>query len=128
MAVQRRGDIVSFKAGADLSANQYFIVRLTSAGVVGLASSATQRDIVGVLQNKPKANEPAEVLVRSASGTGKVMLGGTVAIGDDLTTDANGKAITTTTANDEVIGRALEAGAAGDIIEFIPMLSRLAIS
>lgn len=50
---------------------------------------------------------------------GLVKLGGTVAAGDLLTSDANGKAIATTTAGNRYIGIAEQAGVANDVISYL---------
>lgn len=49
----------------------------------------------------------------------KVRLGGTVAAGDLLTSDANGKAVATTTAGHSYIGRAEVAGVLDDVITYL---------
>ena len=49
----------------------------------------------------------------------KVKLGGTVAVGDALTSDANGKAIATTTIGNRVIGFAEVAGVLDDEITYL---------
>lgn len=103
----------TLEAGEDMSAKQYFIVQLDAAGKLEVAEGATDL-IVGVLQNEPQAGENA--LYRH-TGTAKVKLGGTVGIGAWVTTDANGKGVATTTDGDITIGRALEAGVDGDVIE-----------
>lgn len=48
-----------------------------------------------------------------------VVLGGTVAQGDALTSDANGAAIATTTTGNRIIGFAEVAGVAGDEITYL---------
>lgn len=124
MAVQRHGNIVSFESAADLSTKQYHVVKMTSAGKVNLASAGTDVSL-GVLYNKPKTGEAAEVLMRNSAGTGKVIIGGTVTLGAALTANASGKAIATTTAGDQILGYALEAGSADDIIEFMPTTGKV---
>lgn len=52
----------------------------------------------------------------------KVRLGGTVAAGDALTSDANGKAIATTTTANRIIGYAELAGVADDVIPYMRAL------
>jgi len=52
------------------------------------------------------------------AGLSRVTLGGTVNAGDWLTSDANGKAIATTTTGNHVIGRAEAPGVAGDVIDY----------
>ena len=119
MASNVEGNNKGFKAGADLSAKQFFIVKLTAAGIVGLASAATDA-IIGVLQNKPTSGDNADVKLRNSAGTGKVIAGGNIAINDRLTANADGKAIATTTAGNQVFGRAIETAVAGDIFEYMP--------
>lgn len=126
------GSSRTFKSVTDLSAKLYYIVKISAQNTVALASAATDF-IVGVINAKPAvgtAANPAsvDVRLRTAAGTSKVILGGTVTRGDNLTSDANGKAITTTTAADEVLGRALDSGVTGDIIEFLPATQKYAVS
>lgn len=113
MATENIGFVRSREAAASLTTKQHYIVKLDSNGKIALADSATGL-VVGVLQNTPDASEQA---VYAFGGTAKVKAGGTVAIGDWVTTNASGKAIATTTAGDVVIGRALEAAVADDIFE-----------
>lgn len=117
------GGFKNFKSNADLSAKQYYIVKLTADDTVDLAAAATDI-IVGVLYNKPKAPtngkyDNAQVRLASAAGTTRVVAGGTINRGDFITSDANGKAVATTTTGDNVIGRALQSAVAGDIFEFM---------
>lgn len=115
----------NLKAAADYSAKQYYIVKLSADDTVTLASAATDA-LVGVILNKPKAGEAVELFGRWGGGTGKVICGGSVTRLAFLTTDSAGKAVATTTVGDEVIGRALQAGDAGDIIEFAPSNQKFA--
>lgn len=118
MATTRGSGRFVLPASADLSSNQYYVV-VESSGEVALASAATD-NILGVLQNAPVAGDNAEVLGRHANETGKVIAGGTIAVGDKLTTNGDGKAVTTTTANDQVFGIARKAAVANDIVEYEP--------
>ena len=61
------------------------------------------------------AGEMADI---TRGGLGSVTLGGTVKAGDALTSDANAKAIATTTAGDRIIGYADEPDVADDIIDY----------
>ena len=104
----------SENAGEAMTDKQYFIVQQAADGDIELGESATDL-LVGILQNKPAADEPA--LYRFL-GTSKVVAAAAISIGDWVTTDSAGKAVATTTNLQIVIGRALEAaGADGDIIE-----------
>lgn len=108
----------SKKAGADLSAKQFFIVKADSAAndQVVLASAATD-NLLGVMMDKPTSGDYGGVAMIGRGGKVPVQYGGTVAAGDKLTSDANGKAITTTTAGNRVIGIAAKAGVSGDVGE-----------
>ena len=107
------GEALPLKASADLSAKQFFAVKVNSSREYALASAGTDK-IAGSLQNKPEAGINCLVYNR---GTFPVKLGGTVAIGDLLTSDANGKWVVTTTGGDIVAARATQAGVADDVIE-----------
>ena len=101
-------------AGESLASAKYHIVQLDASGNVEIAEGATDL-IVGVLQNKPASGEAA---IYRFLGTSKVVAGGVVTLGDWVTAKSDGRALTTTTDLDVIIGRALETSATdGDIIE-----------
>ena len=105
----------SFLSTNDLSTKQYYIVKVdTSADVSVVLAAAGTDPIVGVLQNKPKAGIAAVV---RWGGSTKVIAGGTITRGDRVTSDSNGKAITTTTNKDVQLGIALQSAVSGDIFE-----------
>lgn len=108
-------------ASEDLSDKQYFIMQLDSDGAIEIGESATDF-LIGVLQNKPESGQAATVRY---VGTTKVVASAAIAIGEEVTSTSAGKAVTTTTDGDFVIGRALEAAAAdGDIIEVQLIMAR----
>lgn len=53
------------------------------------------------------------------SGVALVEIGGTVTRGDALTSDSNGRAITTTTEGDVIVGWSVQSGVIYDLIDFI---------
>lgn len=116
MAVQSNHAVCkSFKAGGDLSAKQFYFVKLSAADTVVVCSGAT--DIpVGVLQNKPAQNETAEVLIL---GESKVSADAALAVGVQIGTSADGQADAKTVSTDSteyVCGTVTVAsGAAADI-------------
>ena len=61
-------------------------------------------------------------------GIPEVALGGTVAAGDPLTSDASGKAVKATAAGNRILGFALVTGASGDIIPYQYSLGTLAVA
>lgn len=107
----------SRKAGADLSAKQYYYVKVNSTDGVVICAAAT--DVPhGILQNAPLSGETAEVML---FGISKVVSGGTIAVGALVGTDGNGKADSKTVSTDAteyVVGRYIgtAAAAASDII------------
>ena len=90
----------SFEASADLSGDQYKIVKLhTVAGQVALAGLG---EGIGILQNKPALGEAAEVRLL---GLSRVVVDGNVDIGDRIKSTASGLAGVAVTANDLALGR-----------------------
>lgn len=128
MSQMNEGPTRGFVSTNDLSAKQYFIVKRGSAANDVILADAATDALVGILMNKPTAAQNATVRLLNAQGTCKVKLGGTVAVGAWLTTDSAGKAISTTTDGDEIVGKALEAGVSGDIIEIVLAHGRLYIA
>ena len=61
-------------------------------------------------------------------GFPEVALGGTVAAGVPLTSDASGKAVKATAAGNRILGFALVSGASGDIIPYQYSLGTLAVA
>jgi hypothetical protein len=98
-------------AGADLSAAQFQIVKLSAAKTVILCAAATDKPI-GILQNTPKSGQAASVCW---NGLSKVVVGATVAFGDTVGTDTNGRAVTYVAGTDTTkygVGQVIEPGAA----------------
>ena len=112
MAVEQITGAIGFKvAAADLSAKQFYSVKVDSTGKIALTGAGELG--LGILQNDPTAGLAANVAI---SGASKAVVGAAVAAGARLSSDANGKLITATAAK-SVVAQALEAGAAnGDII------------
>lgn len=119
MATFTEGNYLSRTAGADLSAKQYYLVKLDSSNEVVLAAAATDK-ILGVLSNAPTDGETAVVRLINSNGTFKVKTAASnISQGARLTSDASGLAVATTTTGDVVFGRALLASVASDIAEYL---------
>lgn len=102
----------AFKANADLSAKQFYIVKLVSAETVDVCSAANDKPI-GILQNKPKAGEAAIVRVL---GVSRVVADGALAVDANYGTSADGQAVAKTASGDLILGRVLEGtSAAGEL-------------
>jgi len=100
----------SFKAKVDLSGKQNLLMKVSADEEVDTAGAGDK--CVGVLMNKPAAaGRGAEVMT---AGVAMLIAGATVAIGDYIKSDAAGKGIKTTTAGDEVVGRAESAANASE--------------
>lgn len=106
---------VSMPAGADLSAKQYYFVKLNASAQVILCAAATDIPF-GVLQNSPTSGQPAEVVV--VGGT-KVVCGAAIATAAVIGTDSAGKADAKTAGTDTTeyaVGLLILASAAdGDV-------------
>lgn len=79
---------ITLPAGADLSAKQYYFVKVNTSGEAVLCSAATDRPI-GVLQNSPRSGEEASVLV--VGGT-KIVASASLDEGTLIGTTSAGKA------------------------------------
>lgn len=112
------GNAETFVAGADLSTKQYlFVVSANGKTVntVGTAGAAAD----GVLWNAPVSGDAATV-VRGGEVNVYVGTGGLTA-GQDVASDATGKAVAATTGQ-TIVGKARETVAAGGLamITFYP--------
>lgn len=114
MATQQQVQSFSYEAGADLSADQYRIMALSSGQVVRQTSSSAQS--AGVLQTNPSAQgDVAEV---AYSGIVKIVAGAAVAQDALIMSDTQGRAITATGSGNRVLGQARSAvAAAGELLE-----------
>ncbi len=95
------------------------LVKLGSTGdYVTLCTGATDQPIgVAFIQGDPLTASGAvgTAIDVVLSGIAEVKLGGTVAAGANLTSNASGGAIATTTAGNRLIGVATVAGVSGDL-------------
>jgi len=101
----------SYIAGADLSAKQYYAVRITAADTVNVGTLGGK--CVGVLVNAPESGRAAEVVT---AGKTKMLAGSTITAGDTVESDALGKAHTKT-GDGYALGVAITAAAAGALFD-----------
>lgn len=101
-------------AAGDLSAKQFCAVGVNSAGRAAIADADDQ--VIGIVQNNPAAGQAANV---AYGGVSKAKLGGTVAAGARVTSNASGEIVAATTGGDSVIGVALTGGASGEIVSIL---------
>lgn len=112
MAFHNRIEAVTKAAGADLSSHKFKIVELDGSGDVILANGAVG---YGVLQNIPEDGEAATVAI---DGESKIIAGATLAIGDWITANSGGWAVTVVSgdvAPIQILGRSEIVAASGDI-------------
>lgn len=114
MAYEIPGFSFTLVAAADLSASQFRFVEVNSTGKAAVPTLAGS--VVGVRQNKPKANEATTIV---HDGISFVEAGGAIAIGGLVTTDATGRAVAATTGQ-QTHGRALETASGAGV--FIAVL------
>lgn len=93
MASEDLGKVVTMVAGEDLSAAQYFVLKLSGNTVVK-ATALTDRPF-GILQNAPGSAGAAEVCI---SGKSKLVCGGSVASNALVGSDSAGKGTAITVA------------------------------
>jgi len=103
---------------SDLSAKTFYAVNLdaTDEENVDIAAGATKFPFP-LLDGAVGASGAKKVGTIALSGRCKVIAGGTIAPGDMLTSDGNGKWVTTTTDKNLYGAIALEIAAADDVIE-----------
>lgn len=86
----------------------------TGIGGAALVAASAGSPVLGILQNRPKANEAGTVM---CDGVTKARAGGTVTVGDYVKVGTGGKIVTSNKADS--IGRALESAVNGDIFTVI---------
>ncbi len=107
--------IPGLKASADLSAKQYYGMKMSGDGTCTVCAAITDK-VVGVLQNAPTSGSAASVADR---GVTKMLAGGTIAAGDIVGVTNAGKAVTIVPGTDTtqyVLGQAVTGGADGEYI------------
>lgn len=116
----------TFLANTDLSANQFYFVRLSSGYLVTAGAGVTGPRAIGVIQDTPVGT--TSVPVRSQvryGGITKVIAGGSFAVGDPISSNTTGQAVkyTATTGSfgtgSQVLGFAVLAGVTGDTSSII---------
>lgn len=114
MAVNNNQTCVTFEAGADLSAKQFFFVSMSSDGQVDPTGDGAAA--IGVLLNDPAAaGRAAEVCI---GGLTRVSAGGSITAGDEVASDAAGEAVAAAT-GDIILGTAVTGGSDGEVISIV---------
>jgi hypothetical protein len=100
----------TYLAGSDLRLKQFFFVTLAADGAIDSSANGAAAD--GVLLNDPNTGEAATVVV---FGRVTVECGTAVTAGALIASDAAGNCVPAAS-SDIILGKALEAGADGQII------------
>jgi hypothetical protein len=108
---------------AEATVASYLIIKAGTAVMSCVAAAAATDKLLGTSDELSHAT--GEVVDMGMGPVHKVTLGGTVAAGDALTSDANGKAIATTTTGNRIIGYAEIAGVLNDVITYARALGTL---
>lgn len=134
MTIQNTGNVHSFVAGANLSAQQFHGVRVNSSGL--LVAAAAGEFAIGILQNKPLQGEVATVTC--VGPISKAYAGGSITAGSAVATNASGHIVAATLGRtntsdggaaadpligSNVLGVALEGASNGDIISVLLTVS-----
>lgn len=120
MTAFQPGERYNAPAGQDFTGKRYTIVKLDSNGNVVQAAGATD-PILGVIDGEPVSGRTADVVLLNGAGTFKVKTSANIAKDAYITCDSNGLAVSTTSAGNRVIGRAVRASNSGDVIEYIKL-------
>lgn len=99
-------------AGSDLSAKQFYAIKLTAARTLDLANTGGEATY-GVLQNKPTLGQAVDAGIL---GITKAVAGGTCTAGGPLMTDNTGRFVDKTGGNITVLMAIEGATVAGQII------------
>ena len=110
-------------AGDSLAAKQYYAVKMASTDGEVIVAAAVTDILIGIVQNDPAADEPAEV---ACAGVCKAKSGASITIGQILTALSTGTLTGTssgggTASSQRIVGIALEAADSGD--EFSMLVS-----
>lgn len=109
MAVEEIVYSTSVIAGSDLSAKQFYCVKLNASGQIVLSGAG--ENALGILQDKPASGQVGAVC---CLGKSMAMLGAEVVAGQNLTPDSGGKLVPAT-GSDAVVAVAAESGSVGEV-------------
>lgn len=105
----------SLKAAADLSSLRFRAVYVDGSGNA-IQQQVSGSYILGILQNKPTANQAAEIAMWSSGGVTKWTAGAAVPAGTIVTVDTSGRCIAWVTGASKLGYALTAAGAASDVI------------
>ena len=108
--------ILIFKADAAIAKGKAVKTGAGGDDYIQVCSAATDKSI-GITQNAGAA--AGDMIEVAVYGGASALVGGTVAVGDLLTSDSSGLLVATTSANDKIIAKAMAGGVVNDIVSTI---------
>ena len=102
---------------AEAAIGAYRIVKAGTAPQSAVLAAAATDKLLGTNDAQPRAS--GEQMDLAVGPVPKVVLGGTVAAGDAITSDATGAGIATTTTGNRIIGFAETPGVATQVITYL---------
>jgi len=112
MASRNEGLQKTYYAGAAIAASR--IVKGGADETKVVVGAAATDKLIGIGDSLGSASgETLDVII---DGIALVKAGGTIAVGDIITSDGTGQALATTTAGNRYIGIAIDPGVSGDLI------------
>jgi hypothetical protein len=122
----RQSAIISLTPAADYTAKKGYLVGHDGTTATVSSSATTRAKGVILEPNRTAAGYATEkvtvALLGSVEGTVPMCAGGAISAGDWVQQDSDGQVVTDAgTGSRVIVGQALEAGVAGDIIEVAPI-------
>lgn len=96
MTVRKKPDVAGWIAGEDLTDKKYHFMKLDTSNEGKVLIAGADENVSGILNTENILDNHVGV---SESGNELVKAGGTFSIGDELKSDANGKAIVASASN-----------------------------
>ena len=106
-------------AGSTLAAKQYYVVKMASTDGEVIQANATTDIQIGLVQNDPAADEPAEV---ACAGVALGVSGDSITIGEFVNALSTGTLQGTAggaSGTERVVGIALEGASSGDVFSVL---------
>lgn len=108
---------ISRPCNSDLSAKQYFFVKHDSSEEVVIAGAGDK--CIGILQDAPNGSSAEKTASVRVLGLSKLKISATVAMGEYLKSDGDGKGTPATADNDECHAMSLTSGESGDLVAVV---------
>ena len=114
------------RSSADMTNKQHYITKYHTTENQHALGAAAADVLSGIAQSEPNAANKS--LVVATKGVSKCVAGGTIAIGDLITSDSAGKGVAAAPAggtNNWIVGTALQIAAAGEKFSVLLSVQRI---